>query len=113
MLFRSISIPTERLEIFISNPELQIDSIICESYDMLYLINKYKSIYTEVEYLYELFIKLFETNSEDYLILQKYFIENKRTRIIFDKQIISRDYICDINVLLLLVQSYYYSYHFY
>jgi len=113
IMIDNISIPTERLEIFISNPELQIDSIIRESYDILYLINKYKSIYREVEYLYELFIKLFEANSEDYLILQKYFIESKRTKIIFDKQIISRDYICDINVLLLLLQSYYYSYVFY
>ena len=109
IMIDNISIPTERLEIFISNPELQIDSLICESYDMLYLLDKYNG----VTYLYELFIKLFENNSKDYLILQKYFIENKRTKILCDTQIISREYICDINVLLLLLQSYYYSFYFY
>jgi hypothetical protein len=103
------SIPTENIEIFIENPIYQKDSIIHECNEILQLFDKYNNI----TYLYELFIKLFNMNSSDYLILQKYFIENKRTKIIYEDTIISRDYIFDISILLLLRNSYYYSYHFY
>jgi len=105
----NISIPTENIEIFVENPIYQKDSIIHECNEILQLFDKYNNI----TYLYELFIKLFNMNSSDYLILQKYFIENKRTKIIYEDTIISRDYIFYISILLLLRNSYYYSYHFY
>lgn len=132
------SIPTENIEIFVENPIYQKDSIIHECNEILQLFDKYPLTGLEkykkelgvlngvdvktsinrltdnnITYLYELFIKLFNMNSSDYLILQKYFIENKRTKIIFEDTIISRDYIFDISILLLLRNSYYYSYHFY
>ena len=103
------SIPTENIEIFVENSIYQKDSIIHECNEILQLFHKYNNI----TYLYELFIKLFNMNSSDYLILQKYFIENKRTKIIYEDTIILRDYIFDISILLLLRNSYYYSYNFY
>jgi hypothetical protein len=103
------SIPTEYIEIFVENPIYQKDSIIHECNEILQLFDKYNNI----TYLYELFIKLFNMKSSDYLILQKYFIENKRTKIIFENTIILRDYIFDISILLLLRNSYYYEYTFY
>jgi len=81
-----------------------------ECKDILKLIKKYEY---DCVYLYELFIKLFNLNSLDYLILQKYFIENKRTKLIYDNIIINREYIFDISVLLLIRNSYYYEYVFY
>ena len=103
------SIPTENIEIFVKNPIEHIDSIIIESYSMINLLNNYP----DITYLYELFIKLFKSSSDDYLILHKYVIDNKRTKIILDKEIITRNYIYDINILLTLQNSYYYSYEFY
>ena len=103
------SIPTENIEINMQNPLSEINSIIIEAYSMINLLNDY----SDIIYLYELFIKLFRSSSNDYLILQKYIINNKRTKIILDKEIITRNYIYDINILLTLQNSYYYSYNFY
>ena len=105
----NISNPMENIEIYVNNPTDKIKNILEECDDILDLLEKYGNY----EYLFELFIKLLEINSNDYLILQKYFIENKRTKIIFENIIISRDYIFDISVLLLLRNSYYYEYNFY
>jgi len=105
----NLSNPMENIEIYVNNPTDKIKNILEECDDILNLLEKYGNY----EYLFELFIKLFEINSNDYLILQKYFIENKRTKIIFENIIISRDYIFDISVLLLLRNSYYYEYNFY
>jgi hypothetical protein len=103
----NFSTPIELNEIFLENPTSYINSIFIECDEILNLINKYT-----FTYLFELFIELFNKNSVDYLILQKYFIENKRTKIIFEDTIIKRDYIFDISMLLLLRNSYYYSYNF-
>lgn len=105
----NISNPMENIEIYVNNSTDKIKNILEECNDILNLLEKYGNY----EYLFELFIKLFEINSNDYLILQKYFIENKRTKIIYEDIIISRDYIFDISVLLLLRNSYYYEYNFY
>jgi hypothetical protein len=104
----NFSNPMENIDIFLNNPIDKIIDILNESNEMIELISKYN----DIEYLYELFIKLFNMNSKDYLILHKYFVENKRTKIIYENNIISRDYIFDISVLLLIRNSYYYEYKF-
>jgi hypothetical protein len=103
----NVSNPMENIEIFVDNPIDKINDILIECNEILNLLNKYS-----FEYLYQLFIELFNMNSKDYLVLQKYFIQNKRTKIIYENNIISRDYIFDISVLLLLRNSYYYEYNF-
>ena len=105
----SLSNSIENIDVFVDKSYFKLESIINECNEMIELISKYN----DIEYLYELFIKLFIMNSEDYLLLQKYIIENKRTKIIYDDMVLSRDYIFDINILLLLRNSYYYSYNFY
>ena len=99
----------ENIEICESKDYTDIEQLVIESYEMINLLNKYNY----VTYLYELFIMLFKKSSDDYLILQKYFIENKRTKLIYLDKIVQREYIFDINVLILLMNSYYYSYVFY
>ena len=69
----------ENIEIFMDNPICYMYSIKKECKDILKLIKKYKY---DCVYLYELFIKLFNLNSSDYLILQKYFIKNKKIYLI-------------------------------
>ncbi len=101
--------PMENIEICESKDYTDIDQLVIESYEMINLLNKYN----DVSYLYELFIMLFKKSSDDYLILHKYFIENKRTKLIHLDKIVQREYIFDINVLILLMNSYYYSYVFY
>ena len=101
--------PMENIEICKSQDYTDIDKLVIESYEIIDLLNKYN----DVIYLYELFIKLFKSSPDEYLILHKYFIENKRTKIIYNNIIVYREYIFDINVLILLMNSYYYSYVFY
>lgn len=102
------SIPLENREKYQKNPEKQIINIFTESYEVLQILNKYNNI----EYFYELLIKLFHNNLDEFVILYQHIILNKRTKIIYDNEHINRDYVFDISVLFLLRNVYVYSYIF-
>jgi hypothetical protein len=102
------SIPLENRERYQKDPEKYIINIFTESYEVLKILNKYNNI----EYFYELVVKLFHFNLDEFVIIYKNIILNKRTKIIYKNIFINRNYVFDISVLFLLRNVYVYSYKF-
>ncbi len=102
------STPLEPREKYQKNPDKQIINIFQESYEVLQILNKYSNI----TYFYEILIKLFNNNLDEFVILYKNIILNKRTKIIYGNLLINRDYVFDISILFLLRNVYIYSYLF-
>ena len=96
-------------EIYIENPYDELKDIFAECNDVLRILNKYP----EEELLYTLLIKLFKDKCEEYSILYKNLIENRRTKIIYGDKKIQREYVSDIQMLLTYSESYLFSYEFY
>jgi hypothetical protein len=108
IMLENESIPLENKEKFQKKPEDEISNIFQESYEVLKILHKY----TDIVYLYEILIKLLKENLDEFVILYKHIIMNKRTKIIYDNSAVNRDYIFDINVLFSLRNVYVYSYLF-
>ena len=97
-------------EIYKENPFDDIKDIFSECVDVLKLLHKYQS---ENELLYLLLIKLFKEKCDEYALLYKYIIDNRRTKIIYGDKKIERDYVSDIQMILTYRESYLFSYEFY
>ena len=97
-------------EIYKENPFDDIKDIFNECVDVLKLLHKYQS---ENELLYLLLIKLFKEKCDEYALLYKYIIDNRRTKIIYGDKKIERYYVSDIQMILTYRESYLFSYEFY
>lgn len=75
---------------------------------MLEILNKYKNI----DKFYLILVKTFRETCDEYTTLIKYILENNRTKIIYDKTLIKRNYIIDFFLLKNLRYSMY-SYTFF
>jgi len=93
--------------IYIENPKEKINEIIDESNTVILILEPFYN-----EYLYKVLIDLFKNDCEKYLILSKYIIDNMIIKIIYDKEIIYREYIHEFNNLLNYRFIYDYSYTF-
>lgn len=94
-------------DIYIENPESKIIEIIEESKKVLDVLNKYR----EIEYLYEIMIKIFKKKCDEYVVITKYIVENMRTKIKYGKEKIERKYVKDFSLLVDL-RYIWYSYIF-
>lgn len=99
--------PVSYDEIYEKNPKDKVEEIISESKEVLKIINKYNN-----EYLYKVLVHLFRNKCDKYIILFKYIIENIRIKIIYDNEIIHREYTDYFNNLLNFRYIYDYSYTF-
>jgi len=99
---------TKEAEIFAENPYRKITEIFDESKIMLEILNKYKNI----DKFYLILVKTFRETCDEYTILNKYIMENDRTKIIYDNTVIKRNYVIDFNLLKNLRYSMY-SYSFF
>ena len=94
---------TRESEIYAGNPYKKITEIFDECKIILEILNKYKNI----DKFYLILVKTFRETCDEYTTLNKYIIENDRTKIIYNKTIIKRNYIIDFNLLKNLRYSYY------
>ena len=97
-------------EIYKEDPYDDIKDIFNECVDVLKLLHKYKD---EHDLLYLILIKLFKEKCDEYALLYKYIIDNRRTKIIYGDKKIERGYVSDIQMLLTYRESYLFSYEFY
>jgi hypothetical protein len=100
--------PTRESEIYAVNPYKKITEIFDECKIVLEILNKYK----DIDKLYLILVKTFREACDEYTTLNKYIIENDRTKIIYNKTIIKRNYVIDFDLLKNLRYSYY-SYTFF
>ena len=94
-------------DIYIENPENKIMEILEECKKVLDVLNKYR----EIEYLYEVMIKIFKEKCDEYVVITKYIVENTRTKIKYGKEKIRRKYVKDFSLLVDL-RYIWYSYKF-
>lgn len=99
---------TKEAEIYAENPYKKITEIFDECKTMLEILNKYKNI----EKFYLILVKTFRETCDEYTTLNKYIMENDRTKIIYDKAVIKRNYVIDFDLLKNLRYSMY-SYTFF
>jgi hypothetical protein len=86
---------TKEAEIYAENPYRKITEIFDESKIMLEILNKYKNI----DKFYLILVKTFRETCDEYTSLNKYIMENDRTKIIYDKTVIKRNYVIDFDLL--------------
>ena len=99
---------TRESEIYSDNSYRKITEIFDECKIILEILNKYKNI----NKLYLILVKTFRETCDEYTLLNKYIIENDRSKIIYNKTIIKRNYVIDFDLLKNLRYSYY-SYSFF
>jgi hypothetical protein len=98
-----------KFEILYNNSNLTKEAeIFDECKTMLEILNKYKNI----DKFYLILVKTFRETCEEYTTLNKYIMENDRTKIIYDKTVIKRNYVIDFDLLKNLRYSMY-SYSFF
>jgi hypothetical protein len=95
-------------EIYVNNPYKNITEIFDECKIILEILNRYKNI----DKFYIILVKTFREACDDYTLLNKYIMESNRTKIIYNKSIIKRNYVIDFDFLKRLRYSFY-SYTFF
>ena len=100
--------PTRESEIYAVNPYKKITEIFDECKIVLEILNKYKNI----NKFYLILIKTFREACDEYTTLNKYIMENDRTKIIYNNSIIKINYVINFDLLKNLRYSYY-SYTFF
>ncbi len=100
--------PTRESEIYAENPYKKITEIFDECKIVLEILNKYK----DIDKFYLILVKTFRETCDEYTTLNKYIMENDRTKIIYNNSIIKRNYVINFDLLKNLRYSYY-SYSFF
>lgn len=104
----SYSNPTLVNEFYKENPEDSIIEIIGDCKDVADILNKYKN----EKLFYKVLVKLFTDDCTKYNILFRNIITNAKTKIIYGKEIINREYVIDFDLLMGLRYAYIFSYTF-